>query len=654
MKKENQIERDSNQSLSRLLPDLEARYRAKISSDPGSWGTFRDRLDSNFSRLFKIYFHLYSDRYDFFFHLADLLDTLARMWFDRPDDLKELDLRREGEPLWYQSNRMVGGVCYVDLFAGNLQGVKGKIPYFKELGLTYLHLMPIYQVPPGENDGGYAVSSYRELNPRIGSMDQLVDLTSELRDKGISLVLDFIFNHTSDDYEWANKSLQGELDFQDFYRIFPDRKLPDSYESHLREIFPDERKNGVRSASFTYKPEIKSWVWTTFHTYQWDLNYSNPEVFNRMVEEMLYLANVGVEVLRLDAVAFIWKQLGTDCENLPEAHMLIQAFNAAARISAPALLFKSEAIVHPDEVVKYISAEECQLSYNPLVMALLWNSLATRKVKLLKQALLERFEIGPGCAWVNYVRSHDDIGWTFSDSDASRLGIIGRDHRIFLNQFFSGQFMGSYASGLLFQENPITGDARISGSCASLAGLEKAILEQSEVDIDLAVKRIHLIHGIILTIGGIPLIYLGDEVGTLNDYSFMDEKSKSGDNRWVHRPAADWASIDNRNNPNSIEWQIFQGLKNLLNMRVSNEIFSGNSLEVLNTGNDHILGYVRIRENQRVIVLSNFSEIEQKVAANFLRMHGMSYEFTNLHTGEDISFGDLTLNPYDFICLTPR
>jgi hypothetical protein len=334
--------------------------------------------------------------------------------------------------------------------------------------------------------------------------------------------------------------------------------------------------------------------------------------------------------------------------------MLIQAFNAAARISAPALLFKSEAIVHPDEVVKYISANECQLSYNPLVMALLWNSLATRKTKLLRQALLERFEIGPDCAWINYVRSHDDIGWTFSDEDASRLGINARDHRIFLNHFFSGQFEGSFARGLLFQENPITGDARISGTCASLAGLEQAIIEGSEVEIDLAMKRILLIHGIIFTIGGIPLIYFGDEIGTLNDYSFMENKSKSGDNRWVHRAAADWSSFDQRNNPNSIEWRIFQGFKNLLNLRTHNEIFSGNTLEVLNTGNDHVLGYVRIRGNQRVIVLSNFSDDEQVITANFLRMHGLSYEFTNLLTGEDIPFGELTLFPYDFLCITPR
>ncbi|MCK4826579.1 amylosucrase, partial [bacterium] len=354
----------------------------------------------------------------------------------------------------------------------------------------------------------------------------------------------------------ATQALSGDREFQDYYRIFPNRQMPDAYEIHLREIFPDEKVDGKRSGSFTYCPEIMSWVWSTFHSYQWDLNYANPVVFNRMVEEMLYLANVGVEILRLDALAFIWKQLGTNCENLPKAHSLIQAFNAAGRIAAPALLFKSEAIVHPDEVVKYISPVECSLSYNPLLMAILWSSLATREVHLLNQALQERFNIGPCCAWVNYVRSHDDIGWTFSDEDAQRLGINGYDHRRFLNNFYTGDFEGSFARGLPFQENPKTGDNRISGTCASLAGLEKAIQEETDAEVELAVRRILLIHGIILTVGGIPLIYLGDEVGVLNDYSYLLNPINKRDSRWVHRAFADWGKIEKRHDPSTIEGRI--------------------------------------------------------------------------------------------------
>ncbi len=556
-------QRQTQNSLSRLIPRLQERFADHAQAYPQEWNTFLRRLEEHFPRLFGIYYQLYANQYDFFYHLEDLLVTLAQMWLSRPDDLQALDASREENPGWFLSNQMLGGVCYVDLFAGDLAGIQAKIPYFKELGLSYLHLMPLFRVPQGENDGGYAVSSYREVHPALGSMQQLSELASDLRQNGISLVLDLVFNHTSNEHEWALKAIAGEEDYQDFYRMFPDRTMPDAYEKHLREIFPDEHPG-----AFTYFPEINKWVWTTFHSYQWDLNYSNPQVFNRMAEEMLTLANVGVEVLRLDAVAFIWKQLGTNCENLPQAHLLIQAFNAAARIAAPALLFKSEAIVHPDEVVKYIHPEECQLSYNPLLMALLWEALATRKVSLLSQALRERFKIHTECAWVNYVRCHDDIGWTFSDEDADRLDINGYYHRKFLNDFYTGRFEGSFARGLTFQENPKTGDARISGTCASLAGLEKAVREETSAEVELAIRRILLIHGVCLTIGGTPLIYLGDEIGTLNDYSYRDDPAKADDSRWVHRPFADWEKYARRTDLATTEGRIYQGLHRLIDLRL--------------------------------------------------------------------------------------
>ena len=640
------LERQAERSLQRLRPRLKARFASFAQSDPNEWEVFMRRLEASFRRLFQLLLHLYGDQYDFFYHLEELTAVMAQAWIDRPAELKALDTAREADPLWFQSNRMLGGVCYVDLFAGDLTGIRAKIPYFKELGLTYLHLMPLFKAPEGENDGGYAVSSYREVNPKLGTLEQLTDLAAELRHEGISLALDFVFNHTSDEHEWAMQAKAGELDYQEFYRIFSDRNVPDAYEQHLREVFPDEHPG-----AFTYFPKMRQWVWTTFHSYQWDLNYANPVVFNRMAAEMLALANIGVEVLRLDAVAFIWKQLGTGCENLPEAHMLIQAFNAVARIAAPALIFKSEAIVHPDEVVKYIRPDECQISYNPLLMALLWNSLATRQVRLLNLALRERFKIPSGCAWINYVRCHDDIGWTFSDEDAARLNINGYDHRQFLNAFYTGRFAGSFARGLPFQENPKTGDCRISGSCASLAGLEKALKEETEAQVELALRRIELIHDIILTVGGIPLIYLGDEVGTLNDYSYRQDVAKTDDSRWVHRPFMDWDKMTHRNDPSTLEGRIYSRLRQLIRVHKEEAAFAGNDMQVMNVGNDHVLGYVRQHEGKRVLVLANFSEQAQTLSGNLLRLYGLSYTFTDLVTGQTIAAGDLELRPLGFMCL---
>lgn len=642
----NPTNRQIQTTLNRLIPRLEKRFASIASMQPQAWNTFLRRLEGHFPRLFSLYFRLYANQYDFYYHLEDLFVTMANMWLARPKDLQELDSTRERNPAWFQSNHMLAGVCYVDLFADDIQGVKQKIPYFKELGLTYLHLMPLFRVPEGESDGGYAVSSYREVNPDLGKMADLTELAQELRQNGISLVLDLVFNHTSNEHEWALKAVAGEQEYQDYFLMFPDRRLPDEYERNLREIFPDEHPG-----AFTYFPEIEKWVWTTFHSFQWDLNYANPEVFNRMAEEMLFLANNGVEVLRLDAVAFIWKQIGTNCENLPQAHWIIQAFNSVARIAAPTLLFKSEAIVHPDEVAKYIHPDECQLSYNPLLMALLWDALATREIKLLNQALRERFRIHPGCAWVNYVRVHDDIGWTFSDEDAARLGVNGYDHRRFLNAFYTGRFEGSFARGLPFQENPKTGDARISGTCASLAGLEKALRVETANEVELAIRRILLIHGVIFTIGGIPLIYLGDEVGTLNDYSYREHPDKADDSRWVHRSYADWDKYSLRKDPSTVEGRIYQGLQRLIVLRIDHPVFAGHEMQVIDTGNPHVLAFARQSANQRVLVFANFSEKEHTLPANLFRLYGISYQLRNLLNDTQLPQGDIQLSALDFLVL---
>ena len=524
---------ESRLSLQRLLPRLRKSFPAEIEGP--EWAVFEERLEQHFPVLFDLLWQVYGPSYDFFYHVEQILRTCAESWLERDADLKSLDAIREGHPHWYQSNRVVGAMAYVDLFGGNLEGLRSKIDYLNELGVTYLHLMPLFRSPDGDDDGGYAISSYREVDPALGTMEELSDLASELRQQGISLVLDFVFNHTSDEHEWAKRALAGEEEFEKYYWLYPDRTEPDEYERTLRPIFPD-----AHPGSFTYRTSIGKWVWTTFNNFQWDLNYRNPDVFNAMAGEMLSLANAGVEMLRMDAVPFLWKEKGTNCENLEQAHMLIQAFNAVARIGAPALIFKSEAIVAPDEIKKYVSEEECHLSYNPPLMVQLWNSIASRNASLMLHSLPKRFELPQGCSWVNYIRCHDDIGWGFEDRDMWEIGMQPHDHRWFLNRFFTGEHELSFARGRLFQHNPVTGDARICGTTASLCGLEKALYEGDDEQAEMAIRRILLLYGIIFTMGGIPLVYLGDEIGLTNDYDFENDPEKAGDDRWMHRPSFDW------------------------------------------------------------------------------------------------------------------
>jgi amylosucrase len=638
-------------ALKRLLPRaLETlsrarRHRSLEKSD--LWINFRERLDRHWPRLFGLLLELYGHRFDFYYHLEEIIVTLGQAWLDRPDDMRVIDHHREHAPDWFESQNIVGGALYVDLFSENLGRLQDHVDYLRDLGLTYVHLMPLFAVRPGDNDGGYAISNYRSVDPRLGTIDDLGVLARKLRANGISLVVDFVFNHTADDHLWAQQALSGDEEYQEYYYMFPDRTMPDQYERTLREIFPT-----VRRGNFTWNDEMKKWVWTTFNSFQWDLNYSNPSVFRAMLGEMLFLANTGVEVLRLDAVAFIWKQMGTGCENLPGAHKLIQAFNCACRISAPSLVFKSEAIVHPDEVVRYISPEECQLSYNPTLMALCWESLATREVKLLSRTLQHRHKLPEDTAWCNYLRCHDDIGWTFDDGDAAALGINAYDHRQFLNAFYTGQFEGSFARGVPFQHNPENGDMRIAGTLASLAGLEQAIEAENPEWKEMALRRILLLHGIILSAGGIPLLYLGEEWGTLNDYDFVKDPAKAGDSRWIHRPRMRWDFLEELKDQASIRRRLFTSIQRLIAERKTLTAFAGNDLKVETTRNPHILGYTRRHEGALVHVFANFSERPQNLDGNLIRTIGLG-RFFNDHVSDTTigTEGDITLEPYQFLWL---
>ncbi|MBN9178146.1 MAG: amylosucrase [Microbacterium sp.] len=595
---------------------------------------FLDRFDAQFPRLHDLFTRLYGDRADGQEQLAATVAAASTSWNARPLELKVRDAQREADAGWFQSERMLGGVAYVDRFAGNLAGIRDQIPYFRELGLTYLHLMPLFDAPEGDNDGGYAVSSYRRVNPSLGTMDELSELAADLRTAGISLVVDFIFNHTSNEHEWARKAVAGDPEYADFYLIFPDCEMPDAYERTTREIFPDDHRG-----SFVQLPDGR-WIWSTFYHYQWDLNYANPAVFRAMAGEMLFLAGRGVEVLRMDAVAFIWKRLGTACESLPEAHLLLQAFNAVLAMAAPGMVFKSEAIVHPDEVVTYISPEECQLSYNPLQMALTWEALATRDGRLLQDALEERHALPAGTAWVTYVRSHDDIGWTFADEDAARYGIDGYAHRQFLNRFYTGRFEGSFARGVAFQENPTTGDARVAGTTASLAGIEAGDAGGED--------RVVLAHALALSTGGIPLLYLGDEVAQLNDYSYRDDPARRGDSRWVHRGNRPRDRYAERGDESTAAGRVFRRLTKLISVRQQAPEFAGNDLIGFRTPHPSVVGYQRPGPDTRVLVLANVGDAEVQIDP--LTLSGFAREAYDLVHDADLDLDEgLTLPPHGFV-----
>ncbi len=639
---------------------LQEKIQQQVAQDPTfaklykyKQNQFFQRLDVYWYDLIRPLTHLYSHLDNFEPWLADTITRIGRAYAQRPHELQLLDEKRLLQPDWYQKSTMLGYVAYTNRFAGDLNGVADKIEYLNELGITYLHLMPLLQPRPGANDGGYAVMDYRQVNPKLGSMKDLANLAGQLRRSGISLCIDLVCNHTAKEHEWAQKARAGDADYQNYYLMFPDRTLPDAYEKTLREIFPD-----FKAGNFTYYDDLDKWVWTTFNEYQWDLNYQNPAVFTEMLEIMLYLANQGVEILRLDAVAFMWKRMGTDCENQPEAHLLLQAFRALSRLAAPGLLLKAEAIVSPPQLIPYLGRgvaanKECHLAYHNVLMVVLWSCLAERKAVLATKALQNMPLIPSGASWVTYVRCHDDIGWAITEEDAAEVGLNGHEHRSFLSDFYTGRFPGTFAAGTTFQFNPRTNDRRVNGSLASLAGLETAVANTNWSQVEMAIRRILLLHNLIFAYGGIPLIYMGDEIGLLNDHSYLEDPDLANDSRWIHRPFMDWEKAAERHDPQTITGRLHSGLCQLIAARKRTEVLHAETtVYPIWTHNDHIFGLLRDNPRGRLLVLANVTEAPQTVSRHRLHELGFRGLLHNRLDEQPINmWHDLTLEPYQVVWL---
>jgi amylosucrase len=573
----------------------------------------------------------------------------------RPVPLRLLDRRREIDPAWFQRSRMIGYVCYTDRFAGTLAGVRQHLDYLAELGVTYLHLMPLLRPRDGENDGGYAVADYDETDPRIGTMADLQALAGDLHERGMVLCVDLVVNHTAKEHPWARRALAGEPGYREMYLIYPDRAEPDRYARTLPEVFPD-----LAPGSFTEVSGL-GWVWTTFHDYQWDLNYANPAVFRAMLGTMFALANRGIDVLRVDAAPFLWKRIGTDCQNQPEAHALLRAFRALTRLAAPGLLLKAEAIVSPEMLVPYLGGHdrfrpECDLAYDNQLMVMLWSTLATRDVRLAEVALSRRRPAPGPTSWVTYVRCHDDIGWAVSDADAGAVGLDGPAHRRFLSDFYGSGFPGSFARGARFQDNPATGDSRISGMAASLCGIEAALEGGDPGALAAAIRRLESMYAVAFSFGGIPLIYMGDELALRSDASWAGDPAHEQDNRWMHRPQMDWHAAARRHDPGSLAGRVFAAIRGLSEARRSLlALRSGGSTELLPVENRSVLAYRRAHpRSASFLALTNFSDITQAVDAGIIARAGL-YEPAHVHssTGQlSISAGRIELAPWSFLWLT--
>jgi amylosucrase len=624
--------------------------------------SFKERFQSSLGEISNLYNSLYAYHPNGRDALGKLLELIEKTFAERSAHLKERDAQKlTAEPThWFLSNELCGMSLYVDRFCGSIKELKSKLDYFEKLGVNLLHLMPVFESPAEASDGGYAVSNFRKVDKRFGTLEDLKELEDEMRKRNMYLMLDIVLNHTSDQHEWAVKARQGDKTYQDYYYFFDDRTEPDEYERSMSEIFPE-----AAPGSFTYIKECNKWVMTVFHNYQWDLNYKNPRVFNEMLDNIFFYANLSVDILRIDAPAFIWKEKGTRCQNLPQAHVLLQLIKLCVKVATPGMAILAEAIVRPHEIIKYFGegekqAEECDYAYNATQMALQWDALATGDIRVMMAAQDILLQKPFGTTWITYTRCHDDIGLGYDDYMIDNAGFDPYEHRKFLKGYYSGNYNGSLAKGALFAVNERTGDARISGSLASLCGLETAINNSDAAAMVLSVNKILLMQAMSFFIGGTPMIFYGDESGHLNDYSYLNEEGKSYDNRWMHRPVIDWRKNENVDKPGTIENIIFSSTKKLIELRKSIPVIADKkNLTWLRPHNNHVAGFLRARDNDRVYCLFNFSNRKQSLTWYAFKENGMRpirlydhWSEQSFDVGGDNEY--FVLPAYSFFILEPK
>lgn len=594
--------------LNRLVDKIIATETEKLPFTNNIDNDFRLRLITNMSELESLFYQLYGKYPNSGTHFENLLETVVAAALKRPADMQLSDAVKTQQDGWFLSNNMVGMSLYADRFAGGLKALPEKLDYLDKLGVNLLHIMPVFESPHSESDGGYAVSNYRKVDSKFGTQEDLINLRKKMADKQMYLMLDIVFNHTSRQHAWAKAALAGDKTYQDYFYMYDNREIPDAFEKAMPEVFPE-----IAPGNFTYLPEINKWVLNVFHDYQWDLNFTNPKVLIEMLDVVLWMANLGVDVLRIDAPAFIWKIVGTNCQNLPEAHVLLQLVRMCVQVAAPGMALLAEAIVQPAEIMKYFGqgpyfGQECELAYNATLMALQWDALATKNVRIMRHSQPELQKKPIGATWISYTRCHDDIGLGYADSYIKQAGYQPYYHRNFLKNYYIGK-NGSPARGALFGSNPKSGDARISGSLASLCGLEYALEKKDELEIKKAIDKIVLMQAMSFFAGGLPMIFYGDEVGYTNDYSYLKDPGKSYDNRWMHRPNIDWKKNAKAFVKGAVENRVFTATAKLIAIRKAIDVFTDRSnIYWIDTGNDQVAGFVRHNENKKVVCLFNFND----------------------------------------------
>ena len=566
---------------------------------------YQRRLEKHYDELKWLYCELYPNGQGRF---EELCASMEQWYKERNKKWKALDRKREKQKNWYKSQKMLGMMLYIDAFADNISGLEEKLDYLKACNVNYLHLMPFLATPKGKSDGGYAVADYRTVQPSLGTMEDLAALSEKCHDQGMSLCMDFVMNHTSEDHEWARRALAGEKEYQDRYFFFDNYDIPSEYEKTCPQVFPT-----TAPGNFTWREDCHKFVMTTFYPYQWDLNYANPVVFNEMVNNMLYLVNQGIDIVRIDAVPYIWKQLGTTCRNLPQVHTIVRMMRTITEIVCQGVLLLGEVVMEPVKVVPYfgtLEKPEWHMLYNVTTMASTWHTIATADTRLLKHQMDIVTRLPKDYVFLNYLRCHDDIGWGLDYEWLKQFGIAEAPHKKYLNDYFRGYVEGSDARGELYNDDPVLQDARLCGTTASLCGLEAAGFEQNEEKTAQAIQRIEMLNAYLFIQSGIPVIYSGDEIGQVNDYSYKESEDydRRSDSRYIHRGHFRWDLEPEKDKKGTVQNRIFASMKKMEELKFKYRPFDGEAdVWTEETYDTALLCVCRKSGNEMVTGIFNFS-----------------------------------------------
>lgn len=600
---------------------------------------FQGRIDRHMDELRWLYMELYNNGSMF----SELCDALRFFYKKRNNALKESDLERERNSDWYKQNDMLGMMFYIDNFAGNMKGVRERLDYIEKCNVNYIHLMPFLDTSEdlSRSDGGYAVSNFRKVRPDLGSMEDLEALTAECHKKNINICMDFVMNHTSEEHEWAQKARSGDGEYMSRYFFFNNEDIPRQYEETVPQVFPT-----TAPGNFTYLPELGHYVMTSFYPYQWDLNYKNPRVFNEMMYNFLYLANKGIDIIRIDAVPYIWKELGTTCRNLQQVHTIVRMMRMIGEIVCPGVILLGEVVMAPEKVVPYfgtVEKPECHMLYNVTTMATTWHTIATRDASLLKRQLDTVNALPKNYVFLNYLRCHDDIGWGLDYDTLRWEGKLENPHKKYLNDFFLGNDGNSNSRGELYNADPVTGDARFCGTTASMCGIERAGFEQNEPMMISSIQMDIMLHAYMFMQSGIPVLYSGDEIAQVNDYTYKDNPNRAADSRYIHRGVMNWDNVKKIDKDGTVENRVFYRLKELEDIRKKEKAFvSYADTWTESVGDNSLLCIGRYYDGDMIMGVFNFSEFE-KTASIY-----KEDKFVDIFTGKKVDATNIVLPAYGF------